>query len=71
VLVGGVGVGDGTDDLTGRGSALDGVEEATEFLVSVARHAAADHGAVEDVERGEQGGGAVALVTAMARAAGA
>ncbi len=25
-------------------------------------HAAADHGAVEDVEGGEQGGGAVALV---------
>jgi hypothetical protein len=30
--------------------------------VAVARHAAPDHPAVEDVERGEQGGGAVALV---------
>jgi len=28
----------------------------------VALHAAADHGALEHVERGEQGGGAVALV---------
>jgi hypothetical protein len=30
--------------------------------VGVARHAAADHGAIENVEGGEQGGGAVALV---------
>jgi hypothetical protein len=30
--------------------------------VTVALHAAADHGAVEHAERGEQGGGAVPLV---------
>lgn len=39
-----------------------GVEEANELLVAVARHAAAEDGAVEHVERGEQGGGAVPLV---------
>src|SRR5216684_4616716 len=62
MLVGGVVVGDGMDDFAGPDSALDGVEELDELLVGVARHAAADHGAVEDVEGGEQGGGAVALV---------
>ena len=41
---------------------LDGVEEADELLVPVALHAAAEDGAVEDVEGGEQRGGAVALV---------
>ena len=39
---------------------LDRVEEADEFLVTVALHAAAEHRAVQDVERGEQRGGAVA-----------
>jgi hypothetical protein len=42
--------------------ALDRIEKADELLVPVARHAAADHPAVEDVEGGEQGGGAMALV---------
>ena len=41
---------------------LDGVEEADELLMPVALHVAADDGAVEHVERGEQRGGAVALV---------
>ena len=41
---------------------LDGVEEADELLMPVALHAAADDGAVEDVEGGEQRGRAVALV---------
>ena len=50
------------DDLAGPDRALDGVEELDELLVGVARHAAADHGAVEDVEGGEQGGRAVTLV---------
>src|SRR5688572_1001047 len=43
---------------TARSTAL----RIDEFLVGVARHAAANHGAVENVEGGEQGGGAVALV---------
>ena len=47
---------------TGGDLALDGVEEADEFAVAVALHAAADDGAVEHAERGEQGGRAVPLV---------
>ena len=54
MLVGGVVVGDGMDDPAGLDRALDGVEELDEFLVGVAWHAATDHGAVEDVEGGEQ-----------------
>ena len=50
------------DQLAGRDLALDGIEEADEFEVAVALHAAADHRAVEHAEGGEQGGGAVALV---------
>src|SRR2546430_15926003 len=59
MLVGGVVVGDGMDDLAGPDRALDSVEELDELLVGVARHAAADHGAVGDVEGGEQGGGEI------------
>ena len=62
VFVGGVVVEDQVDHLAGRNGPLDGVQEAEELLVPVARHALADHRAVEDVERGEQGGGAMALV---------
>src|SRR4029453_3272774 len=62
MLMRGVIVEDHVDHLAGRHLALDRVQEADELLVAVARHAAADHPAVEDVERGEQGGGAVALV---------
>src|SRR4249920_1528280 len=62
MLVGGVVVGDGMDDLAGPDSALDGVEELDELLVGMARHAAADDRPVEDVEGGEQGGCAVALI---------
>ena len=68
MLVGGVVVGDGVDQLAGRDGALDGIEELEELLVSMARHAAADDGTVENVEGGEQGGGAVALVDAMGHA---
>ena len=60
--MGGVVVGDGVDDPAGPDSTLDGVEEFDELLVGMALHATANHGAVEDVEGGEQGGGAVALV---------
>ena len=41
---------------------LDGVEEADELLMPVALHVAADDGAVEHVEGGEQRRRAVALV---------
>lgn len=68
LLVGGVVVDDGVDDLPGRDSALDGVKEADELLVAMPAHAAPDHGPIEDVERGEQRGRAVALVDAMGRA---
>ncbi len=62
VFVGGVVVGDGVDDLARRGRALDGIEEADELLMGVSLHAAAEHGAVEDVQRRKQRRGAVALV---------
>ena len=62
MLVSSVVVEDDVDHLAGRHRALDGVEEADEFLVPVALHAWADDGAVEHVEGGEQGRGAVAFV---------
>src|SRR5262245_20398213 len=57
VLVAGVVVEDHVDQLAGTDLALETVEEAQELLVPL--HALADHRAVQDVERGEQGGGAV------------
>jgi hypothetical protein len=36
-------------------------EEADELLMPMAWHTAADHLAVQDIERGEQGGGAMTL----------
>ena len=68
LFVSGVVVDDGVDDFSGRDGPLDGVEEANELLVAMPFHAASDHGSVEDVERGEQSGRAVALVDAMGRA---
>ena len=62
VLVGGVVVQDGVDELAGRNVALDGVEEADELLVTVLLHAAPDHRPIQDVEGGEQGGRTVAFV---------
>src|SRR5687767_15931039 len=62
MLVGGVVVEDDVDHLAGRHRALDRVEEPDELLMSMARHALADDRAVEHIEGGEQGGGAVALV---------
>ena len=44
LFVGGVVVNDGMDDFSGRDGALDGVEEANEFLVAMPSHAASDHG---------------------------
>ena len=62
VLVGGVVVEDDVHHLPDRHLTLDVVEEADELLMAVALHAAADDRAVQDVERGEQGGRAMALV---------
>src|SRR5690242_17151215 len=59
----------GVSTTAGGTVALDGVEEADELLVPVALHAAADYGAIEHVERGEQCRGAVPLVIARHRAA--
>jgi hypothetical protein len=61
VLMDGVVVEDHVDHFAGRHRALDGIKEAQELLVPVALHAAADHGALEHVERGEQRGHAMAL----------
>jgi hypothetical protein len=59
VLVGSVVVQNDVDDLARWDLALHGVEEFDELLMTVALHAAAEHGSVE---RGEQRGGSVALV---------
>ena len=48
--------------LPGWDLAFDGIEEADEFEMAVALHAAADHRPVEHAECGEQGGGAVPFV---------
>ena len=61
MLVRGVVVEDDVDHPAGEDRALDGIEEADEFLVPVALHAVADHPTVEHVEGREQGRGAVAL----------
>ena len=41
---------------------FDGIEEADELLMPVVLHVAADDGAVEDIESGEQRGRAVTFV---------
>ena len=58
---------DDVDGLVSGHFGLDGVEETDELLMPVALHVATDHRAVEDVERGEQGGGAIALVVVRLR----
>jgi hypothetical protein len=62
VLSHGAVVQDDVDGFAFEHFALDRVEETHELLVSVALHVPADHCAVEGVERGEQRGGAVALL---------
>ena len=54
LLVGGI--------VVGGHLGLDGVEESNKLLMPVALHVAADHRAFKDIERSEQGGGAVAPV---------
>jgi hypothetical protein len=61
MLVGRIVIDDGMDSLSLGDPGLDGVEEADELLMPMAWHTAADHLAIEDIERGEQGRGAVAL----------
>ena len=62
MLVGGIVVEDDVDRPTSRHLALHSIEEADEFEMAVALHAAADHGAVEHAEGGEQGSRAVPLI---------
>ena len=62
VLVGGVVVQDQMDLQVVGDLSVDGLEEFQPFLMPVPRHALADDHAGQHVERGEQGGGAVALV---------
>jgi hypothetical protein len=54
MFVGGDAVEDRADRLAGQDSKLDGVEEPDELTVPVALHAAAEHGARQDVEGGKQ-----------------
>src|SRR4029453_4507929 len=53
---------DRVHDLASRDRCLDRVEKSDELLMSVALHAAAEHGAVEHVEGRKQGGRAMPLV---------
>ena len=69
MLVGGVIVNDQMHVLLSRGLAVDRIEKADELLMPVTAHALADDLAVEDVEGGEQGRGAVAFVIMGHRAA--
>ena len=69
MLVRGVVVDHGVDHLSDRNGALDGIEELDELLVAVVRHAAPDDRAVKHVERGEQGGRAVAVVVVRRQSA--
>ncbi|MBA9036878.1 hypothetical protein HNR29_007470 [Rhizobium leguminosarum] len=47
---------------------LYGVEKTDELLMPVTLHVSTDHRAVEDIEGGKQGGGAMALVIVSHRA---
>ena len=68
MLVGRIVVDDGVDRFPCRNLLLDRVEEADELLMAMALHVAADDGAIEDVEGGEQRGGAVTFVIVGHRA---
>jgi hypothetical protein len=67
MFVGCVVVDDCVDHFSRRDLRLDGIEEADELLVPMALHVAADDGAIEDVEGGEQRGGTVMLVVVRHR----
>jgi hypothetical protein len=70
VFVGGVVVGDGVDRLSFWHLRLNGIE-SDKLLMAVALHVVADDGAVEDIEGGKQGRGAVAFVVVRHRAGAA
>jgi hypothetical protein len=59
---------DDVNDPADRNLGFDSVQEADEFLVPITLHAAPDDLAVEHIEGGKQGGGAVAVVDAMGAA---
>jgi hypothetical protein len=61
VLMGGIVVEHHVDRFVGRHLTFDGIEKADELLMPVALHTAPDDLAFEDVEGGEQGGGAPRL----------
>jgi hypothetical protein len=63
MLVGGVIVDDRMDRLSLGNLRVDLTEEADELLMPMTLHVAADDGAIENIERGEQCGRAVALVS--------
>jgi hypothetical protein len=71
VLMGGVVVDDGVDCLALWYGGLGHIEKADELLMPVPLHAAADHRAVQHVEGGKQGRGAIALVIVGHRTAAA
>jgi hypothetical protein len=56
MFVSGIVVEHRVDRLLGRDLALDGIEEADEFEVTVMLYAPADHRPIEHAEGGEQGG---------------
>ena len=62
VLVGGVVAEHHVDRFVGRHLALNSIEKADEFLMPMALQDNADDPAFKNIEGGEQGGGAVALV---------
>src|SRR5260221_12712636 len=66
----GIVVDDRVDRLSLGNVRVDLIEEADEFLMPMALHVAAGNGAVQDIERGEQRGGAVALVVVRHRSGG-
>jgi len=68
MLVSGVVVEDGMDELASGHHSLDPVKKADELLVPMAGHALANYRAVEDVESREQGGRAVADIIVGHRA---
>ena len=70
MLVGGVIVEDGIDMFFRLNLALDGIQEADEFLMAMALHVVADDRSVEDVHGREQSGRPVPLVV-MGHSSGA
>ena len=71
MLMGGVVVGDGMDELAGRHGPLDRIEEADELLMAMLLHAPADDLAVQYVQGGKQRGRAVPDVVVCHGAAAA